>query len=244
MSEQDVRVLPTLEAASAVLAERVAEALRSAVDERDRGTVALPGGSTPRRLHKILRAQHPGIPWERVHVIWGDERFVSQDSEDSNYRMARETLLDEVDVPEENLHPWPTDMSDPESAALAMQVELERLFGCSALEDSPPRLDVVLLGMGEDGHTASLFPRSPALRVDRRWAIPSEAPDEPRQRLTLTLPVLNAARQVHFLVAGRARREALECALNETVHTENCPAALIKPTDGTLTWWIDEEAAP
>lgn len=244
MSEVHLRVFPTLEEASTALADQVAAELRDAIDQRGRATLVLSGGSTPRRLHEILASEHADLPWERVHALWGDERFVPRDSEDSNYRMARETLLDHVPIPEENVHAWPTDMTDPESAALAMQVELERLFGCSALEDSPPRLDVLLLGLGEDGHTASLFPNSPALRVDRRWAIPAMAPSEPRERVTFTLPVLNAAPSVHFLVAGASKRDAVQCALNETTHPEDCPAALIDPQDGTLTWWLDEEAAP
>lgn len=244
MSEADLRIFPTLEDASRALAARVAEALNEAVAERDRTTLVLSGGGTPRRLHENLARGHSDLPWARAHVLWGDERFVPPDSEDSNYRMARDTLLDNVPIPPENVHPWPTEMRDPEAAALAMQVALERLFDRSALVDDPPRFDVLLLGMGADGHTASLFPRSAALREQRRWAIPSEAPDEPRERLTFTLPVLNAAREVHFLVAGAHKRDALECALGEQKRPERCPAALIAPTDGTLTWWLDKEVAP
>jgi 6-phosphogluconolactonase len=242
MSEADLRVFPTLEEASASLAGAVARELRAAVAEREQASLALSGGSTPERLHEILAAEYANLPWEQVHVLWGDERFVPHDSEDSNYRMARETLLSGIEIPDANVHPWPTGMSDPDSAALAMQVTLERLFGCSALQDDPPRIDMLLLGMGGDGHTASLFPGSPALREDDRWAVPSTAPDEPRQRLTLTLPALNAARAVHFLVAGERKREAVECALGEPA--ERCPASLVAPEDGTLTWWLDEGAAP
>ncbi|MGI5819322.1 MAG: 6-phosphogluconolactonase, partial [Armatimonadota bacterium] len=170
--------------------------------------------------------------------------FVPHDSANSNYRMARETLLDRVPIPTGNVHPWATDLPSPEDAALEMQAEIEQLFGCGAPGEGPPRFDVVLLGMGEDGHTASLFPNSATLEVDRRWAVPSLAPDEPRERVTFTLPLLNAARAVHFLVAGAGKRETLRCVLQERVHPERCPAALIAPTDGTLTWWLDEEVAP
>jgi len=103
---------------------------------------------------------------------------------------------------------------------------------------------VMLLGMGADGHTASLFPNSIALSIDSRWAVPTEAPDEPRERVTLTLPVLNASRAVHFLVSGQGRREALRCAMGDPMQPENCPASLVRPADGTLTWWLDREAAP
>lgn len=242
MSAPEVRVFPTLEDASEALAAEVARELAQAVSTRDMATLALSGGSTPRRLHEILAEQHREIPWEKVHIFWGDERFVPHDSEDSNYRTARETLLERVAIPAANIHPWPTEKSEPEAAALAMQVEVERVFGCSALEDDPPRFDVLLLGMGADGHTASLFPDSPGLRVAHSWAIPSETRDEPRQRLTLTLPVINAARHVHFLVAGEEKRNSLECALGGP--SESCPASLIAPVDGTLTWWVDEEVAP
>lgn len=243
MSEADLRVFPTLEDASRALAEEVARSVRAAVENRGRASLVLSGGSTPRRLHEILANEHSGLPWPRTHVFWGDERFVPHDCDASNYRMARETLLDGVPVPPENMHPWDTRVSAPEAAALSMQVEIERFFGSSALQGGAPRFDVVLLGMGEDGHTASLFPRSPALRVESRWAVPSVAPEEPRERLTFTLPLLNAARAVHFLVAGASKREALKCALNEGADPERCPASLIEPTEGALTWWLDEEAA-
>ncbi len=237
----DLRVFPALEQAGRALADEVARQLSRAVAQRGQATLALSGGGTPRPLHRALAAEDSGIPWSQVHVFWGDERFVPHDSEDSNFRMARETLLDDITIPDANLHPWRTEMSEPESAALAMQVEMERVFDCSVLEDGPPRFDVVLLGMGEDGHTASLFPRSPALRVEDRWAIPSEAPDEPRERLTMTLPVLNAARHAHFLVAGESKREALQCATDAP--SPDCPASLVRPDDGTLAWWLDEEVA-
>ncbi|MFP4250769.1 MAG: 6-phosphogluconolactonase [Armatimonadota bacterium] len=242
MSDTEVRVFPTLEDASDALAEEVARQLGNAVADRETATLALSGGSTPRRLHEILAQEHPEVDWRRVHVFWGDERFVPRDSEDSNYRMARETLLGAIPIPDANVHPWPVEMSEPESAALAMQVEMERVFGSSALEAPAPRFDVMLLGMGDDGHTASLFPHSPALRARDRWTVRSEAPDEPRDRLTFTLPVLNAARHIHFLVAGESKHAALRCAMDDP--SPDCPASLVRPEEGTLSWWLDEEVAP
>lgn len=244
MSDSDLRVFPSLEEAGRALADEVASELRRAVAERERATLALSGGSTPRGMHRVLARQHAGLPWRGIHVFWGDERFVPPNSEDSNYRMARETLLDGISILPDNVHPWPAEMSEAESAALTMQVEMERFFGRSALEHRPPIFDVILLGIGEDGHTASLFPGSPALRVEDRWTTTSEAPTEPRRRLTFTLPVLNAARHVHFLVAGESKRAAVRCALNEMQHRERCPASMVRPDDGALTWWLDEEAAP
>lgn len=243
MSDPDLRVFPTREGASLALADAVAAGLERAVEERDRATLVLSGGSTPQRLHELL-ARRADIRWPRVHVFIGDERFVPHHSPHSNYGMADEALLDAVAIPPENVHPWRTDLPTPEDAALAMQAELEGFFGCSVVTGTPPRFDVLLLGMGPDGHTASLFPVSPALGVTNRWALPTLAPDEPRERITLTLPVLNAAREVHFLVAGADKREALRCAIGDPMQPEQCPAALVRPTDGTLSWWLDQEAAP
>lgn len=243
MSEPAARVFPTLEEASRALADEIARTLREAVAARSRATLVLSGGSTPRRLHEILASEHADLPWRRIHVFWGDERFVPHDCAQSNYRMAHRTLLDRVPIPPENVHPWATELPTAEDAALEFQAELERFFGCSAVAEGPPRFDVVLLGMGADGHIASLFPDSPALAVDNRWAIPTLAPDEPRERITMTLPVLNAARSVHFLVAGAEKREALRCGMGEPAQPQHCPASLVRPTDGTLTWWLDEEAA-
>lgn len=238
MSAGDVRVFPTLEDASRGLAEEVASALRRAVEQRGRMAIALSGGSTPRRLYQILAREHSGLPWPRTHVFWGDERWVPRDSADSNYRMARETLLDAVPIPPENVHAVPTHMDRPEDAAASYEGELAGLFG-----DGPPRFDVMLLGMGEDGHTASLFPHSPALAARDRWVVAAEARAEPVQRITMTLPVTNNARAVHLLVAGATKREPLRCVLVSPEDPERCPAALVHPSDGSLTWWLDEEAA-
>lgn len=237
MSAAEVRVFPTLEGASRALADEIARELAAAVEADGRGTLVLSGGGTPRRLHGLL-AERDDIRWPRIHVFLGDERFVPVSSPDSNYGMARRNLLDNVPIPPENVHPWRTDLASPEEAALAMRAELERLFGSNA----PPRFDVLLLGMGADGHTASLFPESSALAEKTHWTLPTLSPDEPRRRLTMTLPVLNAAHAAHFLVAGANKREALRCALGEP--NAQCPASFVRPTDGSLTWWLDKEAVP
>lgn len=230
-------VYPTLDDAAAALADCVARALRDAAGERGIAAVALSGGSTPRPLYETLAREHGRLPWPQIHVLWGDERYVPHDSPDSNYRMARGALLDGVPIPPGNVHPMPTHLADPEEAAARYAATLAEL-----LPGDPPRIDVTLLGLGADGHTASLFPGSATLAVRDRLVATSEAPDEPRQRLTLTLPALNASRQVHFLAGGAGKREALRCALDGD-DPEQCPAALVAPGDGTVTWWLDEAVA-
>ncbi len=241
MSEPDVKVFATLEEASAALGERVAGQLRAAVAERGQASIALSGGSTPRRLYETLAGGD--VPWEHVLVLWGDERFVAHDSPASNYRMARETLLDRIEIPPENVRPIPTDLPRPKDAAAAYAAELEVLCGDESGRGEPPRIDVILLGMGEDGHTASLFPWRDELLENELWVVASRAPEEPYERVTLTLPVINSGRWVHFLVAGATKREALRCALDAPRDPQQCPASMVEPRDGTLTWWLDAEVA-
>lgn len=239
MTNTLVRLFAGAEDAARALADALAAAMREAHAVRGRVTLVLAGGGTPRPLHEALATTHHNLPWEATHIFFGDERCVPLDSPDSNYRMARETLLDRVPIPPANVHPWATDLPSPEEAADAMHGELATFF-----DGRLPRFDLIVLGMGADGHTASLFPDSPALKVEDRLAVASEAPDKPRERVTLTLPVINNARAVHFLVSGADKREALQCALGGQQHPRRCPASLVRPSDGTLTWWLDEEVAP
>ncbi len=153
-------------------------------------------------------------PWERVHLFWGDERYVPHDDPASNYRMARESLIAHVPIPAENVHPMPTDLPQPEKAAEAYEAELRRFFGTGA-----PGFDLQLLGLGVEGHTASLFPGSPALEEKERWVAAVVAPAKPPQRLTLTLPVLNQGRNTLFLVTGADKRPIV-AALRGRIHRE------------------------
>lgn len=231
MSEPRVEVFATLESLSAAAAEEIAHALSEAA-AGGRATIALAGGSTPRIMYRHLAEHHRKLPWEHVHVFWSDERYVPHNAPESNYRMARETLLDYVPVVADNVHPMPTVAPSPEDAARTYEELLLREFG------RLPCFDIIVLGVGADGHTASLFPGSPALDEGERWVVPAQAPSRPQQRLTLTVPVINASRAVHFLVSGASKYEALHCALQGG----DCPAALVQPTAGTLTWWVDEAA--
>lgn len=224
---------------SQAVAEAVADRLNEAVDARGRGTLVLSGGSTPNRLYGLLAADYADrIPWEKLHLFWGDERYVPHSDDASNFGTAHAHLLDHVPVPAEHVHPFPTDVAPPDAAADAYAVELEAFFG-----GSPPVFDVVLLGLGDDGHTASLFPGSPALDVDDRWVTTARAPHPPHQRLTLTFPVLDQARNLYFLVSGSKKVDALRCAFGQPSSLSSCPAARLRPTSGNLIWWVDADAA-
>lgn len=235
----EVRVFSDLQALSTAAAAALTEVARVALRDGDRFSLTLAGGSTPRRLYEVLAADYAGaIPWQKVHVFWGDERFVPPSDPASNQRLAREALLDHVSVRPSQTHPFPTDLPDAESAAKAYENKLREVFAGEC-----PRFDLILLGLGEDGHTASLFPGSAALAERRRWVTVGEAPTEPRARLTLTLPVLNQAARVWFLVSGGSKREALQRALSPQTAIAECPAAGVRPTDGELVWWVDGAAA-
>jgi 6-phosphogluconolactonase len=190
------------EGAARLAAGEVARRARGAIAARGRFVVALAGGATPRRLHALLAAPDGpfagAIDWARVQVLLGDERRVPPDHPDSNYRMARETLLARVPIPPGQVRRWLAEDPDPDRAAAAYEGGLRALF-----PDGSPRLDLALLGLGPDGHVASLFPGSPALEERRRWAVAAWAPRLGAFRLTLTWPVLLAARAVLLLAVGR-----------------------------------------
>ena len=215
------------------------------VAARGRFTVALAGGSTPRRLYALLadpaapfRAE---IPWGRVHFFWGDERHVPPDDPRSNYRMAREELLAKVPVPAENVHRIEAERPDAGDAAAAYERELKRFFDLSS--GQAPRLDLVLLGMGSDGHTASLFPGSDALEVQDRLAVAPWVSQLHAYRITLTLPVFGHAAAVLFLVSGAGKAVTLGAVLDPDGPTDAFPCQRIRPSDGDLLWLVDRPAA-
>lgn len=224
------------------LANGVAEWLCNLALARDRTfAVCLSGGSTPRRLYECLA--EPGIvsrfPWSRVHWFWGDERFVPHDDRDSNYRMARGAFLSRVPVPNRNIHAIPTEGVSPEQAASAYERTLKRFYGADTLSPERPLFDVNLLGLGENGHTASLFPDQPALRETRRWVVAVTGAD-PKQRITLTYPALDSSRDAAFVVTGAAKQNI---AGRTQAGDRTLPAAMIRPV-GRLHWFMDRAAAP
>jgi 6-phosphogluconolactonase len=203
----------------------------AAIRERGRFTVALAGGSTPKKLYAAL-AQTPGIPWQQTWLFWGDERYVPPDHPESNYRMVRETLLEQIGIPAAQVFPMPTQAGDPLRDAAEYEATLRQIFGTEC-----PSLDLVWLGVGEDGHTASLFPDTAALQVQHRWVTVGQKGQEPR--LTLTYPVLNQAAQVVFLVTGANKAPIVKEALTTEAHL---PCQRVNPR-GRLLWLLDAAAA-
>jgi len=237
-----LRILPDLEAVSREAAERFAAAAGRGVRERRRFTVALSGGSTPAALFRLLAAPplREALPWDRTQVFWGDERCVPPEDPASNYGTAHALFLSRVPIPPQNVHRMRGE-EDPERAAAAYEAELRAAFGLTGGEG--PRFDLILLGLGEDGHTASLFPGSPALRETDRLVAAPFVERLSAYRLTLTLPVLNAAREVLVLVAGGVKAAALREVLQGPSGPERLPIRHVEPRDGSLTFLVDAAAA-
>ncbi len=220
-------------------ADLFAKSAQQAVDARGRFAVALAGGNTPTRTYELLSREpyRDQIPWNAVHIFWGDERCVPADDPKSNQRMARLTLLDHVPIPPENIHPIDGTLS-PEAAAQAYESELREFA-----QQNTGFLDLALLGIGTDGHTASLFPGDSTLTTSQRWALPVAATNTRLARVTLTPPVLNHARQVVFLVSGSGKADILRRIIEDPANNEELPAVCIQPTNGEALWLLDREAA-
>jgi 6-phosphogluconolactonase len=207
------------------------------IDERGRFAVALAGGSTPKATYEVLARDYANeLDWSRVHVFFGDERTVPPDHEDSNYRMAYETLLSHVPVG--SVHRMRGELP-PDEAAAAYEEELRAFFG----KVDVPGLDLILCGLGEDGHTLSLFPETAALDVNDRWVVANPVLKLGTTRLTLTIPVLNVSRAVTFVVAKESKAEALKEVLEGDADPRAYPAKLVRPESRDLTWMVDRAAA-
>ena len=241
-SSVEIRTLTTPQELFAAAAEVVVGAATDAVAQRGRFTISLSGGSTPKSLFNLLATNaRTVLPWERMFFFWGDERHVPPTDPDSNYRMAEETMLSKVPVPPGNVFRMAAE--NPDAAAVAEDYEktLRKFF---ALEPGQvPVFDLILLGMGPDGHTASLFPGTAGLQEKSRLVIANWVEKMKTSRLTFTLPVLNAARCVTFLVSGTDKAAVLRTVLDGDVPAEQYPAKLLRPTDGKLIWLVDRAAA-
>ena len=233
--QRTVEVLPDKAAllARALLLTRAK--IQTAIQERGMCTIALSGGSTPKPLYEALATQP--LPWEKIHVFWGDERYVPPDDPDSNQLMARRAWLDKVEIPTENIHPMPTNEPDPADAAQKYETHLKEFFHLQPGEF--PQLDVNLLGMGDDGHTASLFPHTAALQVRDRLITVGDKDGQPR--ITFTVPTINQSRCIIFLVAGANKRPALAEIFASVADDFTYPARLVQP-QGELWWLLDGEA--
>lgn len=235
-------MLTTPQELFAAAAEEVVRAANQAVAERGRFTIALSGGSTPKSLYNLLATNaRTSLPWDRMFFFWGDERHVPPTDSDSNYRMANEAMLSKVPVPAGNVFRMAAENPDATAAAEAYEQTLRKFFQLQAGEF--PRFDLILLGMGPDGHTASLFPGTAGLQEKSRLVIANWVEKLKAHRLSLTRPVLNAARCVAFLVSGTDKATVLRSVLEENVPGEQYPAKLVQPKDGQLIWFLDRAAA-
>ena len=229
----------TKEETIAKAAKLFTELASHAVSERGCFHVVLAGGETPRQLYELLAQSTDGknIPWSQIHVYWGDERCVPSDHQLSNQQMVRQSLLDHVNIPKENVHAIAYDES-PENMAINYEKLMRSLFN-----NTLPRFDLILLGIGEDGHTASLFPSTEVLTNQKDWVGVGYLKGQNVRRITLTIPVLNNARNISFLVMGAKKALAVKTVLELNNTAEPLPAQLIKPVMGNVTWIIDQEAA-
>jgi len=242
-----VSVLPDAAALARAAAERFVDASARAIAGHDRFVVALSGGSTPRRMFELLARESfaSRVSWSRVHVVWGDERCVPPTDPESNFRMAREALLDRVPLPAANIHRVYGE-EDPARAAESYETTLRELLRTPTGPPSsePGRnIDLALLGLGENGHTASIFPGSASVNERERWVMADYVTAVSMWRITLTAPVLNAAAEALFLVSGDAKASVIERVLEGPRQPHELPAQLIAPIHGHLVWLLDRAAA-
>lgn len=242
-SMPEILILEDSKALAMAAATRLIGIGTRAVAEKGRFDAVLAGGSTPLALYEILARQdfHQHLDWQKVHIFWGDERCVPPDDPRSNYRTARLSLLDPLEIHEENIHRMAGEL-DPDLAAENYNRDLRQHFGPVDF----PRFDLILLGLGEDGHTASLFPGSAAILERGKWVAAVEHVNPPPPlvpRITLTEPVINAAAHVLFLVSGPEKAEILARVFQHEAPDPDLPASMIHPKQGSLTWLVDRAAA-
>ena len=242
-SHRDIHVYPTSQALLEATAQHVLDHARQAIAARDSFTLALAGGSTPKGLYAMLAAPPfwSQLDWTKIRFFWGDERHVPPDHADSNYRMAHEALLSRVPISMAHVHRVPSELPDAQTVAEQYEAVLRMQFNVPAPD--VPRFDLVLLGMGPDGHTASLFPGTQAIHETSRLVAAPWVERLQASRITFTPALLNHARQVTFLVCGHAKAETLHAVLEGTFEPDALPAQIIRPRAGTLTWFVDQEAA-
>ena len=236
MPHSNIQIFENLDDLSGAAARRFEALAREKASRGEIFSAALSGGSTPRRLYQMLADPALRIAWDRIHLFQVDERCVPPDDSESNYRMIREALLDRVPIPKANFHRMAAERDDGEEVAREYSAELASVLQPKAGEW--PRFDLIFLGMGADGHTASLFPSSPALQERKLWVCPNYSERLGKHRITLTFPILNAASEIIFLVSGEDKAETL-CQVLEGP-PGSFPAQGVKPLNGLLTWLVDK----
>lgn len=238
-----VKVFPNLEELNRFAAEKFVSIAAAAIEARGRFAVALAGGSTPKALYRLLAGDEFAgkIDWKSIYLFFGDERNVAADHRESNFRMAEENLFAPLSLAPENVFRWQTELENPFEIAADYEAKIKDFFDLS--ENELPRFDLVLLGMGDDGHTASLFPETQALDETKKTAVENRVEKLNDWRFTLTFPAINNARNVIFLIKGADKAETLREVLEGDSQIEKLPSQNIRPKNGELFWLIDETAA-
>ena len=239
-----IQIVPDVEAMSRAAAETIVAHLSESLRTHDVYSIALSGGSTPKRLYALLASDamiRKQIPWDRIHFFWGDERHVPPGHPESNYRMAYETILSKAPIPLKNIHRIHAEDADAGRAAAEYELEIRQFFKIEA--GQIPSFDCVLLGMGPDGHTASLFPGTSALEETKHLVVANWVEKFQSYRITLTVPVFNNADHILFLVGGGEKADTLKAVLEGDSKTTRFPVQLIQAAHGEVNWFLDHSAA-
>ena len=236
----NIRTFSDKEKLTYAAADYIVKVAYESVVSHGRFTFALSGGTTPGKLYGLLatEAYLRQIDWERVEIFWSDERCVPPNDAESNYRLAQEVMLSKLPLSASQIHRMPADEADRDAAAEKYSKEMQRVF-----REALPRFDLIQLGMGPEGHTASLFPHQPSLHEQLRQVLPVTVPKPPPDRLTFTPPVLNAAKHILFLVKGGEKADAIQAVLEGHYQPDEYPAQIVRPTQGEVTWMLDNAAA-
>ena len=236
-----VLIYPDKDTLSHAAAQHIVQIANESIVTHGRFTLALSGGSTPKMLYGLLGSEpyRSQIDWAQVEVFWSDERCVPPESEESNFHMAQEVLLNRVPLSPTQIHRMPADLPDRDAASRDYSLEIQKVFGTNRV----PSFDLLQLGMGPEGHTASLFPHQPSLHEQERLVMPVTVPKPPPPRLTFTPPLLNAASHVLCLVTGADKADAIQAVLEGPYQPDEYPAQIVRPTKGEVTWMLDTSAA-
>ncbi len=236
-----IAIYPDIQTLNTEAAQFIVRLANEAIVSHGRFTIALSGGSTPKATYTLLGSEpyRSQIDWTRVEIFWSDERCVPPDDKESNYALAQQVLLSKIPIPTTQIHRMPADSPDLDAASQAYEREMQRTFST----DGIPNLDLIQLGMGPEAHTTSLFPHQASLHEQQRLVIPVSVPKPPPLRLTFTPPLLNAAKHVLFLVTGNEKADAVKSVLEGEYEPDEYPAQIVKPTNGDVTWMLDNEAA-